>query len=111
MTTAVRDELKGKVLSLKDLVDYQQGTIASRMIVSTPSGSITVFAFDEGEALSEHTAPFDAVLTVIDGRAEVTIGGLLNYLEPGETIIMPANIPHAVSAITRFKMMLTMIRG
>ncbi|HON81660.1 MAG TPA: cupin domain-containing protein [Methanoregulaceae archaeon] len=111
MTTAARDELKGKVLSLKDLVDYQQGTIASRMIVSTPSGSITVFAFDEGEALSEHTAPFDAVLTVIDGRAEVTIGGLLNYLEPGETIIMPANIPHAVSAITRFKMMLTMIRG
>jgi len=74
MTTAARDELKGKVLSLKDLVDYQQGTIASRMIVSTPSGSITVFAFDEGEALSEHTAPFDAVLTVIDGRAEVTIG-------------------------------------
>jgi len=111
MTTAARDELKGKVLSLKDLVDYQQGTIASRMIVSTPSGSITVFAFDEGEALSEHTAPFDAVLTVLDGRAEVTIGGLRNYLEPGETIIMPANIPHAVSAITRFKMMLTMIRG
>ena len=111
MTNAARDELKGKVLSLKDLVGYQKGTIASRMIVSNPAGNITAFAFDEGEALSEHTAPFDAVLTVLEGRAEITIGGLPNHLETGETIIMPANIPHAVLATTRFKMALTIIRG
>lgn len=111
MTTAARDELKGKVLSLKNLVAYQAGTIASRMIVTKEAGNITVFAFDEGESLSEHTAPFDAVLTVLDGEAEITIGGTPFRLEEGETIIMPANIPHAVSAVTRFKMMLTMIRG
>jgi quercetin dioxygenase-like cupin family protein len=111
MTTAARDELKGKVLSLRDLVGYQDGTIASRMIVSTPAGNITAFAFDAGEGLSEHTAPFDAVLTLLEGKADITIGGTPFHLEEGETIIMPANIPHAVSAVTRFKMMLTMIRG
>jgi quercetin dioxygenase-like cupin family protein len=111
MTTTARDELKGKVLSLKDLIAYQEGTIASRMIVMREAGNITIFAFDEGEGLSEHTAPFDAVLTVLDGEAEITIGGTPFRLNEGETIIMPASIPHAVSAVTRFKMMLTMIRG
>lgn len=111
MTTTTRDELKGKVLSLKDLVAYQDGTIASRMIVTREAGNITLFAFDEGEGLSEHTAPFDAVLTVLDGEAEITIGTTPFHLKEGETIIMPASIPHAVSAVTRFKMMLTMIRG
>jgi quercetin dioxygenase-like cupin family protein len=110
MTTDTRTELKGKVLSLKDLVAYQEGTIASRMIINKKAGNITLFAFDEGEGLSEHTAPFDAVLTVLDGEAEITIGGTPFRLKEGETIIMPANIPHAVSAITRFRMMLTMIR-
>ena len=110
MTTDTRTELKGKVLSLKDLVAYQEGTIASRMIINKKAGNITLFAFDKGEGLSEHTAPFDAVLTVLDGEAEITIGGTPFRLKEGETIIMPANIPHAVSAITRFRMMLTMIR-
>jgi len=110
MTTDTRTELKGKVLSLKDLVVYQEGTIASRMIINKKAGNITLFAFDEGEGLSEHTAPFDAVLTILDGEAEITIGGTLFRLKEGETIIMPANIPHAVSAVARFKMMLTMIR-
>lgn len=110
MTTDTRTELKGKVLSLKDLVAYQEGTIASRMIINKKAGNITLFAFDEGEGLSEHTAPFDAVLTVLDGEAEITIGGTPFRLKEGETIIMPANIPHAVSAIARFRMMLTMIR-
>lgn len=110
MTTDTRTELKGKVLSLKDLVAYQEGTIASRMIINKKAGNITLFAFDKGEGLSEHTAPFDAVLTVLDGEAETTIGGTSFRLKEGETIIMPANIPHAVSAITRFRMMLTMIR-
>jgi quercetin dioxygenase-like cupin family protein len=110
MTDDTRAELKGKVLPLKDLVAYQEGTIASRMIINKQAGNITIFAFDEGEGLSEHTAPFDAVLTVLEGKAEITIGGTPFRLEEGETIIMPANIPHAVSAIARFKMMLTMIR-
>jgi len=110
MTDNTRTELKGKVLSLKDLLTYQEGTIASRMIINKKAGNITIFAFDKGEGLSEHTAPFDAVITVIEGKAEFTIGGTLFPLKEGETIIMPANIPHAVSAVTRFKMMLTMIR-
>lgn len=110
MSPDTRTELKGKVLSLKDLVAYQEGTIASRMIINKKAGNITLFAFDDGEALSEHTAPFDAVLTVLDGEAEITIGGSPFLLKEGETIIMPANIPHAVSAVTRFRMMLTMIR-
>ena len=110
MTTDTRTELKGKVLSLKDLVVYQEGTIASRMIINKKAGNITLFAFDEGEGLSEHTAPFDAVITILDGEAEITIGGTPFRLKEGETIIMPANIPHAVSAVARFKMMLTMIR-
>ena len=110
MTTDTRTELKGKVLSLKDLVAYQEGTIASRMIINKKAGNITLFAFDEGEGLSEHTAPFDAVLTVLDGEAEITIGGTPFRLKEGETIIMPANNPHAVFAIARFRMMLTMIR-
>jgi quercetin dioxygenase-like cupin family protein len=110
MSPDTRTDLKGKVLSLKDLVAYQEGTIASRMIINKKAGNITLFAFDDGEALSEHTAPFDAVLTVLDGEAEITIGGSPFLLKEGETIIMPANIPHAVSAVTRFRMMLTMIR-
>jgi len=110
MTDDTRTELKGKVLSLKDLVAYQEGTIASRMIINRKAGNITIFAFDEGEGLSEHAAPFDAVLTMLDGEAGITLGGTLFRLKEGETIIMPENVPHAVSAVTRFKMMLTMIR-
>jgi quercetin dioxygenase-like cupin family protein len=105
-----RDELLGKVLSLKDLVAYQEGTVASRMIVFKEAGNITLFSFDEGEGLSEHTAPFDAVVTILDGECEVWVAGETHRLKEGETIIFPANRPHALSAITRFKMMLTMIR-
>ncbi len=105
-----REELLGKVLSLKDLVAYQDGTVASRMIVFRDAGNITLFSFDRGEGLSEHTAPFDAVVTILDGECEVWIAGETHRLKEGETIIFPANKPHALSAITRFKMMLTMIR-
>ena len=105
-----RDELRGKVLSLKDLVDYQEGTVASRMIVSTKAGSITLFSFDEDEGLSEHTAPYDAVVTILDGECEVWVQGETYQMKEGDTIIFPANIPHALSAVTRFKMSLTMIR-
>lgn len=105
-----RDELRGKVLNLKDLVEYQDGTVASRMIVNTKAGSITLFSFDEDEGLSEHTAPYDAVVTILDGECEVWIQGVIHQMKEGDTIIFPAHIPHALSAITRFKMSLTMIR-
>jgi quercetin dioxygenase-like cupin family protein len=106
-----RDELKGKVLRLKDLVNYNEGTVASRMIISRTAGSITIFSFDENEGLSEHTAPFDAVVSILEGECEVWVAGQTSVMKEGETIIFPANIPHALSAITRFKMSLTMIRG
>ena len=105
-----RDELRGKVLNLKDLVDYQDGTVASRMIVNTKAGSITLFSFDEDEGLSEHTAPYDAVVTILDGESEVWVQGVTYQMKEGDTIIFPAGVPHALSAITRFKMSLTMIR-
>ena len=98
------------MLTLKDLVDYHDGTVASRMIINTKAGSITLFSFDEDEGLSEHTAPFDAVVTILDGECEVWIQGVTHQMKEGDTIIFPANIPHALSAVTRFKMSLTMIR-
>jgi quercetin dioxygenase-like cupin family protein len=105
-----RAELQGKVLRLADLVAYQDGTVASRMIVNKPAGSITLFSFDEDEGLSEHTAPYDAVVTILDGECEVWVAGETLQMKEGETIVFPANVPHALSAITRFKMSLTMIR-
>jgi quercetin dioxygenase-like cupin family protein len=105
-----REELVGKVLATNDLVQYQEGTIASRMLVFKKIGTITLFAFDEGEGLSEHSAPFDAILTVTDGEAEVTIAGKPFTVRTGEMIIVPANEPHGVQARQRFKMTLTMIR-
>ncbi|MEN6610786.1 MAG: cupin domain-containing protein [Methanoregulaceae archaeon] len=103
-------ELLGKVLSLKDLVGYQDGTVASRMIVNRKAGSITIFSFEENEGLSEHTAPYDAVVTILDGECEVWVAGTTSRMKEGETIIFPAHVPHALSAITKFKMTLTMIR-
>jgi quercetin dioxygenase-like cupin family protein len=105
-----RAELLGRVLHLKDLVEYQDGTVASRMIVNRKVGSITLFSFDEDEGLSEHTAPFDAVVTILDGECEVWVAGTTYQMKEGETIIFPAHVPHALSAVKRFKMMLTMIR-
>jgi quercetin dioxygenase-like cupin family protein len=105
-----RAELLGKVLDLRELVQYQDGTVASRMIVNRKAGSITLFSFDADEGLSEHTAPFDAVVTILDGECEVWVAGSTYQMKEGNTIIFPANVPHALSAVTRFKMMLTMIR-
>ncbi len=110
MSEETRAELRGKVLRLADLVSYQDGTVASRMVINKPSGSITLFSFDEDEGLSEHTAPYDAVVTILDGECEVWVAGETHQMKEGETIIFPANAPHALSAITRFKMSLTMIR-
>jgi quercetin dioxygenase-like cupin family protein len=107
---AKRKELYGKVIYLKDLVNYSDGTVASRMIISRKAGNITIFSFDENEGLSEHTAPFDAVVTILDGECEVWVAGQTSQMKVGDTIIFPANVPHALSAITKFKMSLTMIK-
>ena len=94
-----------------NLADYQKDSIVSRTLIDKNTGTVTFFAFDEGQALSEHTAPFDALIFLIDGEAEITISGKPFRLEAGEMIIMPANEPHAVKARKKFKMMLTMIRS
>jgi len=103
------ENLTEKVLTIKDLIEYQEGSVVSRMIVYKKSGTITLFAFDSGEGLSEHTAPFDAIALVIDGEAEISIENNRYVLQEGQMIIMPANKPHALHAQQRFKMMLTMI--
>jgi quercetin dioxygenase-like cupin family protein len=105
-----REELKGRVLRLKELVNYADGTVASRVILSRPAGNITLFSFAENEGLSEHSAPFDAVVTILEGECEVWVAGTTSQMKEGETIIFPANVPHALSALTKFKMMLVMIK-
>jgi quercetin dioxygenase-like cupin family protein len=104
-------DLKETALELKTLVEYQAGSIVSREIISQKTGTVTIFAFDEGQGLSEHTAPFDALVHVIDGETEITISGRSYRLAEGRMIIMPAHKPHALKAIKRFKMMLIMIRS
>lgn len=99
----------GRVVSLRGLVDYQSGAVVSRMLVFKRTGTITLFAFDKGQGLSEHTAPYDAILTVLEGTARVTIREEEFDLGEGELIIMPANVPHAVYATSPFKMELTMV--
>lgn len=111
MTGTEREDIRGKVLEPRDLVAYQDGAVVSRMLVYKPSGTVTLFAFDAGEGLSEHTAPYDAIVSIIEGEAAVTIAGTEYHLGPGQMIIMPANIPHAVDAVQRFRMMLTMIHS
>ena len=103
--------LTEKVLCAADLVEYQEGSVVSREILKKGTGTVTVFAFDAGQGLSEHTAPFDAMVHVLDGEAEITIAGNARNVSAGNIIIMPANKPHALSAVQRFKMMLIMIRS
>jgi quercetin dioxygenase-like cupin family protein len=100
-----------KVESLKQLVDYQDQSVVSRMLVKNAGGSVTLFAFDGGEGLSEHTAPFDALVIGVEGAADVALGSVVHRVGEGETLLMPANVPHAVSPVGRFKMLLVMIRG
>jgi quercetin dioxygenase-like cupin family protein len=101
----------GMVLKSSELVEYQSGAVVSREIVRGKTGSVTLFAFDKGQELSEHRAPFDALAHVLDGEAEIWISGRSHRVQAGEMIIMPANQPHAVKAAGRFKMMLVMIRS
>ena len=102
--------IAGNSARLIDLVDYQDGSIVSKEIIKKDSGTVTLFAFDKGQGLSEHTAPFDALVHIFDGKAEISIAGKPVLVTSGEIIIMPANKPHALKAIERFKMILVMIR-
>lgn len=103
--------VNGKPFIFSQSIEYQVDGIVSKRIIQQEKGNITLFAFDEGQKLSEHTAPFDAVVQVLEGNAEIVIGGNAFQLSQGEAIIMPANISHAVNANQRFKMLLTMIRS
>ena len=105
------EQEKGQVRRFVDVADYQEGAIVSRTIIDKKTGTVTFFAFDQGQGLSEHTAPFDALVHLLDGEAEITISGKPHRLSAGEMIIMPANEPHALKAVKRFKMMLVMIRS
>ena len=99
------------VLELESLVEYQRGNVVSRTVVTKETGTVTLFAFDKGEGLSEHTTPYDALVYILDGKAEIIIAKKSFHLEKGQMIIMPANDPHALNALERFKMMLIMIKS
>lgn len=101
----------GQVVHLAEHVQYAEGSVVSRALVQKPVGSITLFAFDSGQGLNEHTAPYDAFVQVLDGEGELIVGGKSVTVKTGDTVLMPANVPHAVNARQRFKMLLTMIRG
>jgi len=101
---------KSEILNLTSLAEYQPGAVVSRQITKGEGGNVTLFAFDEGQELSEHTAPFDALVHVLDGEVEIKISGKPSLLKAGEAILMPANQPHALKAIKKFKMLLTMIK-
>lgn len=105
------EHLTAKSARLTDLVNYQKESVVSREIISKKAGTVTLFAFDEGQGLSEHTAPFDALVLCLDGEVEVIISGRLIRLEAGEMVIMPAHQPHALKALKKFKMLLIMIRS
>ncbi|OFV67604.1 MAG: cupin [Candidatus Syntrophoarchaeum caldarius] len=105
------EAIKSRAIKLSEFIDYSPGSIVSKAIVDKKAGTITLFAFDRGQGLSEHSAPFDAVVQVIEGEAEVIIGGEVHRVRAGEIIIMPADVPHAVKAPEQFKMLLVMIRS
>ena len=102
---------KAKVFELEKQIEYSDGGIISKQIVKNQAGNVTLFSFDKGQGLSEHTAPFDALVQILDGEAEIRIGGNPHIVKTGQIVIMPANIPHALQAVERFKMLLTMIKA
>ena len=110
MKQEVAEKLIAQQASAHDLLDYQEGSVVSRTLIDKKTGTVTLFAFDEGQGLSEHTAPFDALVHIVDGEAEITISGKGIHVKGGEMVIMPANEPHALRALKRFKMILIMIR-
>ena len=106
-----KENIGGKVMGLATMVDYQDGSVVSRTLVERSGGTVTMFAFDKGQGLSEHTAPFDALVVVVDGEAEVSVSGIAQNVLSGQIILMPANDPHALRAVRRFKMMLVMVKS
>jgi quercetin dioxygenase-like cupin family protein len=106
-----KQELKAQASNLAGLINYQEGSVVSRILIEKKTGTVTLFAFDINQGLSEHTAPYDAMVYVIDGEVEVTISGKTITLKQGEITIMPANEPHALAAKTKFKMLLVMIKS
>ena len=106
-----REELIARAIKLDTLVGYQDGAIVSRTIIDKKTGTLTLFAFWQGQALSEHTAPYDVLVYIIDGEAEVSVSGKPHIVKMSEMIIMPANEPHALKAVTNFKMLLVMIKA
>jgi len=102
---------KGRKFSYKESIGYADKAVVSKHILKKETGNISLFAFDKGEGLSEHTAPFDALVYIVDGKAEIIIDGQSNLLGAGETIVMPADVPHALKATEQFKMVLTMIKS
>ena len=102
---------KGKIFPYAESIAYSDNAVVSKHILKKETGNISIFAFDKGEGLSEHTAPFDAVVSIVDGKADVLIDGVSHVLAAGDNIIMPANIPHALHALEKFKMVLTMIKS
>ena len=100
-----------EVINLIDLIEYQKDSVVSKTLINQKTGTVTLFAFDEGQGLSEHTAPFDAMVQILDGEAQITISGKPLNVKKGEMVIMPANEPHALKALKKFKMLLTMIRS
>lgn len=102
---------KSEILHIAEMVTYQEGSVVSRQITKADTGNVTLFAFDKEQGLSEHTAPFDALVHILEGEAEVRISGTPYQLQAGDAIIMPANEPHALKAVQKFKMLLTMIRA
>ena len=103
-------ELLGKHLKMSDLVSYQDGSIVSRTLIDKPVGTVTIFAFDQGQGLSEHAAPFDAMVHVLEGEVDLTLSGIPHSMKAGDVIVMPANETHALKALKPFKILLTMIR-
>jgi len=103
--------VKGKVFSYNKSVSYAEKAVVSKHILKTETGNISLFAFDKGEGLSEHTAPFDALVYIVDGTADIQIEGVSNILKAGDNIIMPAHVPHALKAVAKFKMVLTMLKS
>lgn len=107
----MENKLAGQALEVLELIQYQEGSVVSRTVADKPVGTVTVFAFDEGQGLSEHTAPYDAIVHIIDGETEIKISDKTVKAKAGEMVIMPAGQPHSLKAITKFKMILIMIRA